>query len=92
MALWKTERWDIANCKDWRVKKVYRSIPHATPLVSLLLEWNEWKEGKDGGRGRRGRGSGRELLRGLGPGIFSLTEMKQALEYAWGESGKYIGR
>ena len=45
------------------------------------------KEGrKEGGEGRPWK---RKLLVGLEPGIFfSSIEMKQALEYAWGESEK----
>ena len=49
----------------------------------------EWKEGrKEGGREGKG-GPGREsYLGGWAWDFFSSIEMKQALEYAWGESEK----
>ena len=55
--------------------------------MSLLLEWNGVEGRKEGGRGREALEE--KASQGAGAWDFvSLTEMKQALEYAWGESGK----
>lgn len=49
-----------------------------------------WKEGRtEGGEGRGRDALEEKASQGAGAwDFFSLTEMKQALEYAWGESGK----
>ena len=74
--------------KTWR-EGAYRSI--LTPPSWCHYCWNgmEWKEGrKEGGREGKG-GPGREsYLGGWAWDFFSSIEMKQALEYAWGESEK----
>ena len=56
-----------------------------------MLEWNGVEGRKEGGRGREALEE--KASQGAGAwDFFSLTEMKQALEYAWGESGKNIYR
>lgn len=87
MALWKTERWDIANCKDSEEgEHIEASSCYPLGVIIAGMEWSGRKEGRR--REGRGRDALEESFSGWGLGFFSLTEMKQALEYAWGESGK----